>query len=75
MQKFETISLGEFDKQSTEYISELVMELLNDQGIFPNSFAFHIEVDYTDDMIMRVLVFRKSLVYKELGRRGRGAQS
>ncbi len=54
MQKFETISLGEFDKQSTEYLSELVMELLNDQGIFPNSFAFRIEVDYTEDMIMPV---------------------
>ena len=54
METYEKISLGEFDKQSTEYISELVMELLNDQGIFPNSFAFHIEVDYTEDMIMPV---------------------
>jgi hypothetical protein len=54
MQKFDTISLGEFDKQSTEYISELVMELLNDQGIYPNSFAFRIEVDYTEDMIIPV---------------------
>ncbi len=52
MQKFETISLGEFDKNATEYLSELVTEALGDMGIFPNSFAFSIEVDYTEDMIM-----------------------
>ena len=54
MQKFETISLGEFELKDTYYISKVVMDLLNDQGIFPNSFAFRIEVDYTEDMIMPV---------------------
>ena len=54
MQEHKQVSLGEFDKHATNYISEVVMELLNDQGIYPNSFAFSIEVDYTEDMIMPV---------------------
>ena len=49
METYEKISLGEFDKHATEYVSELVMELLNDQGIFPKSYAFSIEVDYLED--------------------------
>ena len=43
-----TIILGEFDKKDTEMLSEIVHSYLSDEGIDPASFAFHIEVDYTE---------------------------
>lgn len=43
-----TIMLGEFDKTDTEMLSEIVYSYLSDKGIDPASFAFHIEVEYTE---------------------------
>tara|TARA_R100000935_G_scaffold57977_1_gene93410 strand:+ start:455 stop:619 length:165 start_codon:yes stop_codon:yes gene_type:complete len=49
--KFETktIMLGDFDKQDTEMLSEIIQSALSDKSIDPASFAFHIEVEYTED--------------------------
>ena len=43
------VSFGEFDNQATEYIGELVHELLLKKGINPSSYAFSIEVEYAED--------------------------
>jgi len=43
-----TIMLGEFDKTDTEMLSDIVYSYLSDEGIDPASFAFHIEVEYTE---------------------------
>ena len=43
------VSFGEFDNQATEYIGELVHEMLTEKGINPTSYAFSIEVEYTED--------------------------
>ena len=45
-----SISFGEFDSHATEYVSELVGELLRDKGVEPASFSFSIEVDYTEEV-------------------------
>lgn len=44
-----TIMLGDFDKRDTEYLSRLIAEELAHEGIKPESFAFHIEVEYTEE--------------------------
>lgn len=44
-----TIMLGDFDKRDTEYLSELIADNLAVMGINPESFAFHIEVEYTEE--------------------------
>ena len=41
-----TIMLGDFDNKTTDYLSDLILEELQEQDIFPSSFAFHIEVEY-----------------------------
>ena len=43
------VSFGEFDNQATEYIGELVHEMLTEKGINPSSYAFSIEVEYAED--------------------------
>ena len=45
-----SISFGEFDSHATEYLYQLVGELLRDKGIEPASFSFSIEVDYSEDV-------------------------
>ena len=47
--KMTSLSFGEFDTQATKYIGELVHELLLKEGINPSSYAFSIEVEYTED--------------------------
>ena len=42
------IKIEEFDSAATDYLSELIMEHLNDKGITIQSFAFSIEVDYIE---------------------------
>ena len=42
------ISFGEFDNQASDYLSELVHELLYHKGIDTDSFAFSIEVEYME---------------------------
>ena len=49
MDEIKTISLGEFDAHASEYLSELVGELLRERGINAASFAYSIEVDYTTE--------------------------
>ena len=44
-----TVTLGDFSKQDWELLSELVYDTLREMGINPASFAFSIEVDYTED--------------------------
>ena len=44
-----TIKISDFDSQATDYLSELIMEELNEQGIAAQSFAFSIEVDYIEE--------------------------
>ena len=43
-----TISFGEFDSQARSFLSELVHEKLQDEGINPGSFSYSIEVDYSE---------------------------
>ena len=40
------ISFGEFDNIASDYLSELVHELLYHKGIDAESFGFSIEVEY-----------------------------
>ncbi len=47
--KDKTIKIGDFTKQETDYLSELIIEKLNEQGITAQSFAFDIEVDYIEE--------------------------
>ena len=47
--KDKTIKISDFDSQATDYLSELIMEELNEQGIAAQSFAFSIEVDYIEE--------------------------
>ena len=46
---YKKISFGELDNQATEYIGELVHEMLVEKGINPSSYAFSIEVEYAED--------------------------
>ena len=43
-----TIKISDFTNQDEDYLSELIMEHLNDKGITIQSFAFSIEVDYIE---------------------------
>ncbi len=47
--KIKTVKLGDFDNQTTDFISELIMERFSGEGIKVKSFSFAIEVDYTED--------------------------
>ena len=47
--KYKTIKISDFDSQTTDYLNELIMEELNEQGIAAQSFAFSIEVDYKEE--------------------------
>jgi hypothetical protein len=49
MSEVKTVMLGDFDKKDTNYLSDLIVEHLTDMGIDPESFAFHIEVEYTEE--------------------------
>jgi hypothetical protein len=44
-----TVTLGEFCRADTEVLSQIVHDCLQDLDINPASFAFSIEVDYTED--------------------------
>jgi len=46
--ELKTIMLGDFTKAETNYLSELILEYLTDMDIEPESFAFHIEVEYME---------------------------
>ena len=43
-----TIMLSNFDKRDTDYLSELIADNLYHEGIKPESFAFHIDVEYIE---------------------------
>ena len=43
------IKIEELDSAATDYLSELIMEHLNDKGITTESFSFAIEVDYIEE--------------------------
>jgi hypothetical protein len=45
-----TIMLGDdqLEVKDTEYLTDLIGDILNDMGINPTSFAFHIEVEYEE---------------------------
>jgi hypothetical protein len=47
--KDKTIKISDFTNQETDYLSELITEKLNEQGITAQSFAFDIEVDYIEE--------------------------
>ena len=44
-----TIKLGDFTRQEFNYLSELITEKLQEEGIHTESFAFDIEVDYIEE--------------------------
>ena len=44
-----TIKISDFTNQDEDYLSELIMEHLNDKGITTESFSFAIEVDYIEE--------------------------
>jgi hypothetical protein len=48
-QSTKTTTLSDFDKQDWELLSELVDNNLREMGINPASFAFSIEVEYTEE--------------------------
>jgi hypothetical protein len=48
-QSTKTTTLSDFNKQDWELLSELVDNNLREMGINPASFAFSIEVDYTEE--------------------------
>ena len=43
-----TIMLSNLDKRDTDYLSELIADHLYHEGIKPESFAFHIDVEYIE---------------------------
>ena len=45
-----TIMLGDFDKRDEEYIFSLIKRELEEMGIRPTSAAFHIEVEYEEEV-------------------------
>ena len=49
MSEVKTVMLGDFTKAETNYLSDLILEYLTDMDINPESFAFHIEVEYTEE--------------------------
>ena len=46
--KTSKVSLYEFDKNAADYLTALIDELLQDQGIFAESFSYSIEVNITE---------------------------
>ena len=44
-----TVMLSDFDNNDTEILSEIIHSYLNELEINPESFAFHIEVEYTTE--------------------------
>lgn len=42
------VSTGGLSRRDIEYINDIVHEALRDMDIEPASFAWHIEVDYTE---------------------------
>jgi len=48
MKELKTIMLGEFHKPDVYYLSDLIARELEEMGIEAESFAFHIEVEYTE---------------------------
>ena len=49
MREVKTVVLGDFSKREFDYLSDLILEHLTDMDINPASFAFHLEVDYTEE--------------------------
>ena len=49
IQQTKTISLYEFNDFDQEVISGLIQEELEEKGIYPAAFAYHIEVEYTEE--------------------------
>jgi len=47
--RHKTVVLGDFSNRDTGYLSNLILDHLIDMGIEPVSFAFHLEVDYTEE--------------------------
>jgi len=45
-----TIMFGDFDKQTTETLSIIIDKELKEEGINPFSFAFHIHVEYREEV-------------------------
>ena len=43
-----TIVLNDFDKEASNYLSQLVWDQLAKQGISPTSFSFSIEVNFQE---------------------------
>ena len=41
--------ITELDSQATDYISEVVLEELQDRGVNPTEISFRIEVEYEDE--------------------------
>ena len=46
MDELEVISIGDFDSQATDYLSELIFEKLAEDGIAVSSMSFSLEVAY-----------------------------
>lgn len=44
-----TVMLSDFDNNDTELLCEIIHSYLNELDINPESFAFHIEVEYTSE--------------------------
>jgi hypothetical protein len=48
--EIKTIMFGDFDRQTTETLSSIIDWELNEEGIEPLSYAFHIEVEYYEEV-------------------------
>ena len=51
MSKTKTIVFGDFDKQTTETLSNIIDWELDEEDIKPYSYAFHIEVEYIEEEV------------------------
>jgi hypothetical protein len=49
MSEVKTVVLGDFSKREFDYLNALIADHLADMDINPASFAFHLEVDYTEE--------------------------
>ena len=47
--RHKTVVLGDFSNREFDYLNALILDHLIDMGIDPVSFAFHLEVDYTEE--------------------------
>jgi hypothetical protein len=62
MSEVKTVVLGDFSKREFDYLNALIVDHLADMDINPASFAFHLEVDYTEEESEKQDEFKKKWI-------------